>query len=156
VASLTDSIVLLDRRFSPGRFVRIVAGGAGQRSGALLKACGLAQAIGGADYLKLVVMAGPRRVVEEEHVVFDRLSGPEREHAAAETQQRRRELRTRGLEMTLQTNFHPPLWRKPRRVHDRAPDLIRRLPLAGRGDVACARSVATLTVDPFRQSAQEA
>src|SRR5215471_1822784 len=63
-----------------------------------------------------------------------------RQHAAA------------GLEMALQAHLHLPLGTEPRRIDYCAADLLARGAGCSRdGDMARARSVASLAIDPLRE-----
>src|SRR5689334_2066457 len=53
--------------------------------------------------------------------------------------------------MALHANFHLPLRRKPRRIYDAAPDLLRRQPLLDRLKMRLSGTVTTLAINPCGQ-----
>jgi hypothetical protein len=106
MACLTNRDVLTLRGFPSQDVMRVVAGGASQLTGRLLKARGLAQSIALMSDLEFVIVARPGSVVKKQLVVSQQLSGTIRKHAPVESSHRIWQLRAGGLKMTLQANFH--------------------------------------------------
>ena len=134
----------------------IVAGRAGEATAAFEKALRLAQPISGTIDLKLVVMAGSRRMIEMNQVVAEGFSGSKRVHSAAESPYRLGQVTTRGLEMTLLTDIHLSFRAQSGWIDNRLSNCLDRLSATSQRDMLGTGAVAALAVDAERQAFGEA
>ena len=150
MTSLTDAHVVPGRALAPRHIVRIVAGGASQRAGRFLKTGRFAQPVGLMGDFELVVMTGPLRVVEMQHVAGQRLARTVGKNPAVVSRDGIRKAEAGRFEMTLHADFQTPLGIQARRVDDRASyRFYCRILRLGGLSVAASRSVAALAVNPF-------
>jgi hypothetical protein len=152
MARLTNRDVLTLRGFPSQDVMRVVAGGASQLTGRLLKAGGLAQSIALMSDLEFVIVSRPGSVVKKQLVVSQQLSGTIRKHASVESSHRIWQLRAGGLKVTLQANVHLALSVELARIYYGLADLRKIAARLDRFDMIATRAVASLAVNAFRDA----